>query len=213
MERTMIDRRSVMLLGSGFATGLAATRVMAAESAGRVTTLTGTARASKAAIERTLAAGHDIGVGDLVQTDTGSRLGLMLGKDTRIMLGPSARLLIESHLVDAGGQFELVEGSMYFEHTRPRGTAPKKADVRSPYGLIAVRGTKFFAGFSEGNFGVFVAEGRVDVTSAQRTVVLHPGFGTEIARPGAAPAPARVWPAARIRKSLLLTTGRTDVPK
>jgi hypothetical protein len=52
--------------------------------------------------------------------------------------------------------------------------------VRSPYGLMAVRGTTFFAGPSNDVFGVFVARGVVAVTGGGRTVVLRLGLGTNI---------------------------------
>jgi ferric-dicitrate binding protein FerR (iron transport regulator) len=212
-ERVMIDRRNFLLLGAGFAAASGSPMASAGEAAGRVTTLTGMAHAITNKMERPLAANATIAIDDLVQTAVGARLSMILGKNTLVHLGPSTKLKIERYLVDAGGAFDLVEGSMLFEHQRPRGTAAQKAVVRSPYGLIAVRGTKFFAGPSKGVFGVFVAEGLVDVIAAQKTVRLRPGFGTDILRPGLAPSLPKRWARPRIREGLALTLGGPRAPR
>jgi ferric-dicitrate binding protein FerR (iron transport regulator) len=64
--------------------------------------------------------------------------------------------------------------------------------------LIAVRGTRFFAGPSNGVFGVFVERGSVTVAAAARQVLLRAGQGTDIHHPGAAPTPAAKWGRPRI---------------
>ena len=61
-------------------------------------------------------------------------------------------------------------------------TGPKKKQnaesvLRSLFGLIAIRGTRVFAGPSNGVFGVFVDRGSVDVTAAGKTVTLAAGSG------------------------------------
>jgi hypothetical protein len=189
----------------------------AAEPAGHIVTLTGTAHAVADKIERPLAVSNPVNIGDSIHTAAAARLGLLLGIDTRIDLGPLAKLQVESHLVDAGGTFELVEGSLFFAHIRPinvrtKNAATQKAQIRSPYGLIAVRGTKFFAGHGSKGFSVFVAEGRVDVTAARKTVRLGPGQGTDIVAIGQSPSLPKKWGARRIRESLLLTTGTPTIP-
>ena len=61
--------------------------------------------------------------------------------------------------------------------------------VRSPFALIAVRGTMFFAGPSNGVFGVFVGRGLVDVTGGDRTVVVRPGSYCKCERSNYRPLP------------------------
>lgn len=206
----MIDRRTMLGLGSGAAAALIADPAAAQPrpAAGNVTTLTGKASAlADGAAERALAKGDPVQLAELVQTGAQSRLGLQLGQRTIVNLGPSTRLKLDPHIVDAGGTFDLVEGSVLFEHTRPKGTAPGRAEIRSPYGLIAVRGTRFWAGINRGVFGVFVVEGNVDVSAAGRTVSLAPGWGSDVTRPGAAPTEARVWPVPRQREIYMETLG------
>jgi ferric-dicitrate binding protein FerR (iron transport regulator) len=74
--------------------------------------------------------------------------------------------------------------------------------IRSAFGLIAVRGTRFFAGPSNNVFGVFVERGSVAVSAAGRRVIVRAGQGTNISHPGAAPTPPAPWGEGRIRSAL-----------
>ena len=85
---------------------------------------------------------------------------------------------------------------MFFEKQARQKPGP--IEIRSPYGLIAVRGTRFFAGLSNKVFGVFVEEGSVTVSAGGRQVIVGAGQGTDIARPGARPTDPRRWGQARI---------------
>jgi hypothetical protein len=98
----------------------------------------------------------------------------------------------------AGGEFDLSQGALLIV---PR--ARRKSDLSfSLYGLIVVRGTKFFAGPSNGVFGVFVDHGRVSVAAAGHKVTLTAGLGTNIAKPGDPPTPPARWKAERIAAAL-----------
>lgn len=168
--------------------------------AGNVATLKGEGVAEAKNARRPLSQGENVFIEETVGTGAASRMTLALGKETTIKLGEKVRLRIEKHLVDAGGSFDLQSGAASFD----RGAGAPKGDttIRSPYGLLAVRGTKFFAGPSNGVFGVFVVHGRVDVTAGGKTVRLTKGLGTNIKAPGAAPSPAAAWKPARIRQAL-----------
>ena len=73
--------------------------------------------------------------------------------------------------------------------------------VRSPYALIAVRGTKFFAGQLDNGFSVFVARGVVSVGAGGAEVILRAGDGTDIAYVGAPPGPVKKWGAPKIARA------------
>jgi ferric-dicitrate binding protein FerR (iron transport regulator) len=115
-------------------------------------------------------------------------------------MGQQARLTIDRFLVNAGGEIDLRSGAILFD--RPPGSAPTRVRIRSSFGLIAVRGTRFFAGPSAGVFGVLVVRGRVTVSAAGVRVLLRRGQGTNIASPGAAPTPPAAWKPERIRSAL-----------
>jgi ferric-dicitrate binding protein FerR (iron transport regulator) len=125
---------------------------------------------------------------------------MRLGRDTTIRLGEQARLKIDRFLVDAGGEMTLRSGPLLFD--RPPRSARAGVQIRSPFALIAVRGTQFFAGPSNERFGVFVAHGSVVVTSAGQQVILREGEGTDFVSPGTPPTPVKRWAPQRIRAAL-----------
>ena len=94
----------------------------------------------------------------------------------------------------------LRSGPLLFD--RPPRNARAGVQIRSPFALIAVRGTQFFAGPSNERFGVFVARGSVAVTSAGQQVILREGEGTDFVSPGTPPTPVKRWAPQRIRAAL-----------
>ncbi len=201
-----LDRRRLMraatLLGLGGLplAALAQTTAERAPTAGLVTDLRGDAMAQLRETRRRLATDGPVFVGDRVETGDEARAGFRLGRATELRLGERARITIDRFIIDAGGTITLGAGALLVDKA-PGGEAGR-IRVRSSYGLIAVRGTRFFAGPSNGVFGVFVERGEVAVRAAGRAVVLTAGEGTDIARRGAAPTPARRWGEARIAAAL-----------
>jgi ferric-dicitrate binding protein FerR (iron transport regulator) len=196
----LLHRRS--LLGAALSTfGLFIARDARAESAqraGAVEFVKGEAFAEASAARRALDRNAPVFLGDQCATGAESRLGMQLGGSTRLRLGEKARITIDRYLVNAGGELTLQSGPMLFD--RAAGAAP--IQIRSPFGLIAVRGTRFFAGPSRAAFGVFVERGSVTVTSRFASVTLQAGEGTDIRHPGDAPSPPARWAAPRIREAL-----------
>ncbi len=167
---------------------------------GAVADLRGEAFREVRSERRQLAPAAPLFVHDLVGTGAGSRVTLNLGKDTVVHLGENARLTIDRFLVDAGGEITLQSGPILYDHRD--GAGPDRMQIRSAFGQIAVRGTRFFAGPSAGVFGVFVERGSVAVTGPGARVVLEAGQGTNIASPGADPTPPVLWKPPRIQAAL-----------
>lgn len=175
-----------------------------AEPVGSVEDINGEAFAEANAVRRLLERLAPVFVGDQVGTGVASRLAMRLGRDTTIRLGEKARLRIDRFLLDAGGEMTLRSGPLLFD--RPPARAPEPVQIRSPFALIAVRGTRFFAGPSNGRFAVFAELGSVAVTSAGRRVILQDGEGTDFSAPGTRPTPARRWQPERVRAALASVT-------
>lgn len=195
--KTLVSRRA--FLGATAASLLALPANAAALPAGSVETVVGEGFAESAAVRRDLAARSGVFVGDLVGTGVRSRLALRLGASTEVRLGAQARLQIDRYIVDAGGVLELQSGAMLFDGETQPG---RRISVRSPFALIAVRGTRFFAGPSADVFGVFVERGLVRVRAGGRRVDVAEGLGTNIPSPGAPPTEPSPWGEARIRQAL-----------
>lgn len=198
----MIDRRRMLLrLGTVPLVGLHATSLSAqTNAAGTIANMQGIATARRGGEQRTLGMGQQLFVSERIQTGGGSRLQARLGPATQLYMGENTRVMIDNHLVQRGGTIHLGQGAVLFERNAPD---PKpEVAIRSPYALLAVRGTTVFAGPSNGVFGVFVVTGEVEVRNAAGSVRLGPGEGTNIARPGAKPTAAAVWGDARINDAM-----------
>ncbi|WP_372623622.1 FecR domain-containing protein [Falsiroseomonas sp.] len=168
---------------------------------GRVEELRGSALAEAAGRRRDLVPAAPVFDGDVVTTAEESRLTLRLAEAMEIRLGAAVRLRIDRFLARVGGTLVLERGAMLVDREARDGTPPGLA-VRGPFGLIAVRGTRFFAGPSNGVFGVFVERGAVLLANADQAVEILPGFGADIREPGAAPTPPVRWGTPRIAAAL-----------
>jgi ferric-dicitrate binding protein FerR (iron transport regulator) len=116
---------------------------------------------------------------DLIATGSKSFASMQLGAETKILMGENTEVLLDSFLAEQGGTIELVSGDMVFD--RPEGTPKIDLTIRTTFGQIGVRGTKFFTGKSRGNFAVFVEHGLVEVKSGKTTRKVAAGEGVDIA--------------------------------
>jgi hypothetical protein len=195
-RRTLLVGAAATLLAVPASAQTAATD----SAAGQVESLRGAAFAERTNARRTLAPAADVFVGDLVQTDQTSGVIMKLGTTTTVKLGGDAKFRIDRFVIGAGGILDLERGPLVIDREDP--SKKENLQLRSPFGLIAVRGTLFFAGPSNGVFGVFVARGAVSVSGGGRTVTLRPGQGTDVAKPGQSPSDPKSWAAARIKAAL-----------
>jgi hypothetical protein len=193
----LVRRSLLRLLGLGLVALTAQPRTsLARELAGSVQEIKGEAFAEAQNERRRLESAAPLFIADDVSTGSASRLALHLGKDTMIRLGELTHLTIDRFVENAGGELTLASGPLLFD--RQPGAQPRPLKIRSSYGLITVRGTRFFAGPSNGVFGVFVERGSVVVSGAGQEVTLAASEGTNIAHPGDAPTPPAPWKQPRI---------------
>lgn len=174
------------------------------ELVGAVLELRGEAFAELSKERRPLKLKSQVFLGDTLSTGARSRLRTLLARKTSLRLGAETTVRIDTFIVNTGGELALGSGAILLD-TRS-GKFTKGIELSSPFALIAVRGTRIFAGDIEGTFGVFVARGSVDVTAAGQTVQLRAGEGTDIARPGDPPGPVKKWGRPKIAKAMALVS-------
>jgi ferric-dicitrate binding protein FerR (iron transport regulator) len=191
----MLDRRS-LLTGLAAFGALAPRTALASEDVGTVAQATGQVTGRLKGARRDLASGAPLYAGERLVTGAASRLEAALGPATKLFMGANTRVQIDRYMIARGGEIRLIEGALALDREEPGQT--QDTIITSPYALLAVRGTKLFAGPSNGVFGVFVFSGRVDVENRAGRVSLTGGQGTNIAAPGAAPSPAGEWKQPRI---------------
>lgn len=136
---------------------------------------------------------------DVARTQEESRLDLQLGRGTRIRLGSKATLKIDRFVAGIDAAVTLTDGPTFVARDR---AAEPTFKIKTPYALLAARGTMFFAGPSAGAFGVFVQEGVVEVRTRKGSVRLRGGEGTDIKTPGDPLSPVKRWGAQRIQAAL-----------
>lgn len=189
--------RRVFLAAAAFSVmgaGVATTR--AGSSIGKATDVRGRVDRHQSGQPETLTAGADLLDQDHVVTGVDSFADLLLGRDTRILLGSETDLMIDTYLADTGGVLELGTGVMVFD--RPEGLPKIDLAIRTTFGMIGVRGTKFFAGPNRGVFAIFVEHGLVELEAGGVTQAVAPGEGIEVAVPGGRPTVPVRWGQARI---------------
>lgn len=183
-----------MIVRRAFLGGIAALPLaLPARAAGEIGTtlsVSGDTILSRAGDGWPLTADHPLMEGDLVSTPAGFAV-LMLFTQTQINLGPGAEFRIDRFVADVGGVIT-VGGPMVFD--RPENLAPLDLQVQVSFAQIGVRGTRFFAGPSNGVQSVFVQRGAVTVGP----VTLRAGQGVDLPGPGQPPGPVTDWGAARI---------------
>lgn len=201
MRLSLADCVRRAVFGAALAILLAPAHALAqgTSAAGAVEDVRGEAFATAKAEPRKLDRAAEVFVEEVLATGTNSRLSVRLGRATRLRLGEGARIKIDKYIVQAGGEISLESGAVLFDRNGP---SSEQMQIRSSFGLIAVRGTRFFAGPSANVFGVFVERGRLQVSAAGRSVTLRAGQGTDISRPGAPPTKAKKWGAPRIKAAL-----------
>ncbi len=196
--RIDLNRRQVMLTTSAVMFPLP---IWAGSDVGVVETTEGKAWAAGSPA-RDLVAQAAVFLGDEIGTGAGSRLAMLLAGTTRILMGPQATLIIDQFTAEAGGELVLGAGAMLFD--RDEGAPKTPVQLSTAFGLIAVRGTRFFAGPSKDKFGVFVERGEVRLSGGGIEVAILPGFGSDIAAPGQAPSQPAPWKQARIDEAMAL---------
>jgi FecR protein len=200
--RNAITRRVLL---QGIAAGTAFTSIGAAVSAepvvGTVSEIVGNVVAELDAQRRELKRKSPIMLGDTLRTAANSRLMALLARKTNLRLGAETSVRIDRFIVDSGGELVLDSGALLVD---TKGKLLNGLKIESPFALIAVRGTRFFAGPIDGIFGVFVARGAVDVTAGGSTVRLGTGQGTDIAQAGGPPGPVKTWGKPKIAKAMAL---------
>jgi hypothetical protein len=198
-----LTRRLLLKAAGGFLLAGFAPEALAEEALGEVSALRGRAMARRKAKRRPLEEGSSVFLGETLVTARRSRLTALLAGKTTLRLGAETSLRLDRFIAERGGELALGNGALLLD-TPAREPGERGVVVRSPFALIAVRGTRYFAGPIDGIFGVFVERGSVNVTAGGRTVRLRAGQGTDIRRAGDPPGPVRRWGRPKIAKAMAL---------
>ena len=140
-------KQFLLILGAALA--LAAGNAMA-QAAGYVKTASGQASIVSAGKTMPARAGMALAVGDVVRTGADGSLGITLKDNTMLSFGPSTTFTLEDFLfAPAEGGLQLggsiAAGSLQYVSGAIAKLKPEAVRIKTPTGIIGVRGTRFVA--------------------------------------------------------------------
>jgi hypothetical protein len=164
---------------------LAPAAAHAATAVGAVSRIDGPCTGVSEGKTRTLADKMLIHLDESVSTGTGARLEITFEDGTKFTLGEKAKVTIDTFVYRPSGKGNRLRfsaaGPFRFISGKLSKTAGATASVVTPVATIGIRGTNFWGGPIDGQFGVFLFEGAVAVaTTAGETVLDTPGEGVNL---------------------------------
>jgi ferric-dicitrate binding protein FerR (iron transport regulator) len=173
-----------------------------------VTRQVGTATVLHGVAQTPLSLGAPVAAGDRIVTNTGGRVEVTCDDGSTIIVGEGTNVSLAIFQGDGRSYKRLLRllGGILRLHAAP-GDQQNRFDVLTETAITSVRSTQWIVDAAPGKTAVFVAEGRVAVSGVGGlgTVLLAPGFGTDVAA-GAAPTPPKAWGQARIDQVMARTT-------
>jgi ferric-dicitrate binding protein FerR (iron transport regulator) len=173
-----------------------------------VTRQVGTATVLHGVAQTPLSIGAPVAAGDRIVTNTGGRVEVTCDDGSTIIVGEGTNVSLAIFQGDGRSYKRLLRllGGILRLHAAP-GDQQNRFDVLTETAITSVRSTQWIVDAAPGKTAVFVAEGRVAVSGVGGlgTVLLAPGFGTDVAA-GAAPTPPKAWGQARIDQVMARTT-------
>jgi len=115
------------------------------------------------------ALGTSVHMGDALQTGANARLEITFVDDTRLTLGENARVVIDRYVYNPDrsiGAMALksTRGALRFATGKINQMDQKTVTVSTPAAALAVRGTEFWTGPINGQYGALLLHGKVQVS-------------------------------------------------
>jgi len=149
-----------------------------------------------------------------LQTGADARLEVTFNDQTMLTLGEHASMSIDAYVYDpekGAGEalLQTTQGAFRFVTGKIKQLKDKNIAVITPVAEIGVRGTEFWGGPIEAEYGVLLLEGEVAVSTKEGTVLLSkPGEGTRIAPQLGPPTSPSAWDAAMIARAVATVSFR-----
>ena len=142
---------------------------------------------------------------DVVQTSTATRVFILFIDDTRLTLGENAKLKIDNYIFDPKNNSDnkalySIQGAFQYVSGLIGKKENPDVNINTPVGSIGIRGTDFWAGTLDDQYGVAVNEGRVALKTEAGEEVVNKGEGTSVRNRHSAPEHARAWSRERFQR-------------
>ncbi len=150
---------------------------------------------------------------DKIATGAGARALVLFIDNTELTLSENTELTVDEYIFDPDdnannkSRYSILRGAFYYVS----GLIAKKENpdvrVNTPYGSIGIRGTEFWGGDIDDDYGVLVADGAVDVTTKQGKIGIDKGYGSALKSGRAEAMKPKLWPTEKVeraKKTILL---------
>jgi hypothetical protein len=130
--------------------------------------------------------GSPVHMNDRLRTGPNARLEVTFRDNSSLTLGENANLVIDRYVFDPNKSTAKVvlnsaQGAFRFAGGKIEQMSHKDIVVNTPSAALAVRGTHFWAGPIDGQYGVLLLNGKVRVSNRAGAVTLNrPEWGTDI---------------------------------
>ena len=157
-------------------------RAMAAGQVGTVTQVQNQAQVGS----RTAVVGTPVYMNNQLRTGANARLKITFSDGSDLTLGENARVVVDQFVYNPSKSkgavvLSAAQGAFRFAGGKIEGMQEKKVVVNTPSAALAVRGTHFWAGPIDGQYGVLLLQGRLNVSNRGGAVTLsRSGQGTDI---------------------------------
>lgn len=144
---------------------------------------------------------------DTITTGKDSRALIQFEDDTEITMGEDTNLTIDDYIFspDASsttGKFSVLKGAFLFVSGLISKNPEHDVSIETSYGTIGLRGTTVWGGELDGEYGVLVQKGSVEVKNNGGTQVIDQGFGTFMKSKLDKPRPAALWATEKTQKAV-----------
>ncbi len=121
--------------------------------------------------------GTQVHMKDELRTGANARLQVTFRDNTVLTLGENARLIVDRYVYEpqrgiGEATLRAAAGAFLFATGRMKSLKDKHILVSTPLAEIGVRGTEFWGGPIDGQYGVFLIKGEITVTSQGGSVTL-----------------------------------------
>jgi hypothetical protein len=136
--------------------------------------------------DTTAVVGVPVHMNDRLRTGVNARLEVTFNDNSKLTLGENANVAIDRYVYNpakSSGELALnaSRGALRFAGGGIEKLQKKTVTVSTPAAAMAVRGTDFWAGPIDGQYGVLLLKGNVRVSNRAGAVTLdRPGRGTDI---------------------------------
>lgn len=165
---------------------------------GTVLEVQGQVTVTDATGSRAAALNSDIHMNDVVTTGPASHVYILLIDNTQWTLAENSKFRVDDFVFDQNdkadnmARYSVLQGAFNYVSGLVAKKANPDVNIATPVGSIGIRGTDFWGGPIDGQYGVMVNEGRVDLTTQAGAVSVAQGQGTTVAnrysKPGRAGA-------------------------